>query len=224
MLRNWGHWGHREHGVAAEDEAKRAEETARERQVREEAERDKLAIADAWERFPYTENTRGRTKPRLSERTVRDNASHWGTFATWAEEQGIRAVEDITEDHTAAFSRDLRDRMTANRRNKIIFTCSVVCRLPKRFEETRGPFAKVDSYELDPVHRENLEPDEIRQVIGPRRGSCAACPLSPPIPGSAWGIARPCNGATFAWTRTGAEWSARPARPRRWYGSRCTPD
>ena len=170
MLRNWGHWGHREHGVAAEDEAKRAEETARERQVREEAERDKLAIADAWERFPYTENTRGRTKPRLSERTVRDNASHWGTFATWAEEQGIRAVEDITEDHTAAFSRDLRDRMTANRRNKIIFTCSVVCRLPKRFEETRGPFAKVDSYELDPVHRENLEPDEIRQVIGAAPG------------------------------------------------------
>jgi integrase len=145
----------------AEDEAKRAEETARERQAREQAERNKLAIADAWERFPYTVNTRGKTKRRLSDRTIRDNASHWGTFATWAEEQGILAVEDITENHTAAFSLALRDRMTGNRHNKIMFTCSVVCRLSGRPD----PFANVDSYESDPVHRENLEPDEIRQVI-----------------------------------------------------------
>jgi integrase len=145
----------------AEDEAKRAEEIANERQAREEAERNKLAIADAWERFPYTVNTRGKTKRRLSDRTIRDNASHWGTLAAWAEEQGILAVEDITEDHTAAFSLALRDRMTGNRHNKIIFTCSVVCRQSGR----PNPFAEVDSYESEPVHRENLEPDEMRKVI-----------------------------------------------------------
>ena len=152
--------------ATAEDEAKRAEEIVNERQAREEAERNKLPIADAWERFPYNENTRGKTKRRLSERTVRDNASHWGTFATWAEEQGIRAVEDITEGHAATFSRDLRDRMTGNRHNKIIFTCSVVCRQSGRPD----PFASVDSYQSEPVHRENLEPDEMRKVIAAATG------------------------------------------------------
>jgi integrase len=147
--------------ATAEDEAERAEETAREREEREQAERGKLPIADAWERFPYTENTRGRTKRRLADCTIRDNASHWTAFAAWAAEQGIRALEDITEDHAAAFSLALRGRMTGNRHNKIMFTCSVVCRLSGRPD----PFAKVDSYESEPVHRENLEPDEIRQVI-----------------------------------------------------------
>jgi integrase len=147
--------------TTADDEVKRAEEIANERQVREEAEANKLPIADAWERFPYNENTRGKTKRRLSERTVRDNASHWGTFATWAEEQGIRAVEDITEDHAAAFSRHLRDRMTGNRHNKIIFTCSIVCRQSGRPD----PFAETGRYQSEPVHRENLEPDEMRKVI-----------------------------------------------------------
>ncbi len=145
----------------AEDEATEAERTIAERREREEAERNKLPIAKAWERFPYIEATRGDVARALSPQTVKDNASHWRTFAAWAEGQGIRALEDIEARHVAAFSKHLREEVTANRHNKILATCSVVCRLAGRPD----PFAAAKKYRAEPVHRENLEPDEIRAVI-----------------------------------------------------------
>jgi integrase len=149
--------------ATAEDEAKRAEEIASERQAREEAERNKLPIADAWERFPYTETTRGAVTRPLKPSTIKDLAGQWGTLATWADGQGIRAVEDITEDHAAAFSRHLRNQFTANRHNKIVQTCGVVCRLSGRPD----PFATVKRYSVknEEVHRANLEPEERRKLI-----------------------------------------------------------
>jgi integrase len=150
----------------AEDEAKRAEEITNERQAREEAERNKLPIADAWDRYPYTETTRGAVTRPLKPDTVSDLASHWTTFAAWAEEQGIRAVEDITKEHAAAFSRHLRKEFSANRHNKIIQTCRVVCRLSGLFEDIPDPFAKVKRYSVksEEVHRANLEPEERRNL------------------------------------------------------------
>ena len=147
----------------AEDVAKVADDAANERRDREEAERNKLPIAEAWERFPYTETTRGAVTRPLKPSTVNDLAGHWATFATWAEEQGIRAVEDVTEEHAAAFSRHLRERLTANRHNKIVQTCRVVSRLSGRPD----PFAKVKRYSVknEEVHRANLEPEERRNLI-----------------------------------------------------------
>jgi len=146
----------------AEDAAEAAARSADESRRLKEAERNRLAIADAWERFPYTESTRGAVTRALSPGTVRDNRSHWQTFASWAEELGIQAVEDITGEHVVSFSRYLRDRMTANRHNKIIFTCSVICRLAGRPD----PFQAAKRYRVEPVHRENLEPSDVRTVIG----------------------------------------------------------
>ncbi len=152
--------------ATAEDKAREAERAAQERQDREDAERNKLPIAAAWDRYPYTENTRGSVTRQLSPRTIRDNASHWKVFADWAAEQDLTALEDIRPDHVPLFSRYLRDRMTANRHNKIMFTCSVVCRLSGRPDH----FADSKRYRSEPVHRENLEPEEIRKVIDASSG------------------------------------------------------
>lgn len=149
----------------AEDEAAEAERIANERREREEAERNKLPIAEAWKRFPYTRASRGkgRTRRELKPATVNDLASHWATFAAWAAEKGIGAVEDIEARHVAAFSKHLRERVTANRHNKILATCSVVCRQSGRPD----PFAAAERYSIsrEAVHRENLEPGEIRNII-----------------------------------------------------------
>jgi integrase len=147
----------------AEDEAAEAERIANERREREEAERNKLPIAEAWDRYPYTETTRGAVTRPLKQSTISDLAGHWSTFAAWAAEKGIGAVEDITEDHAAAFSRHLRKQFTANRHNKIVQTCGVVCRLSGRPD----PFATVKRYSVkgEEVHRANLEPEDRRNLI-----------------------------------------------------------
>lgn len=149
--------------ATAEDEAHKAERQANEVREREEAERNKLPIAEAWERYPYTETTRGAVTRPLKPSTISDLAGHWSTFSAWAEGLGIRAVEDITEDHAATFSRHLRKQFTANRHNKIIQTCGVVCRLSGRPD----PFATVKRYSVkgEEVHRANLEPEDRRNLI-----------------------------------------------------------
>ncbi|MDX9980651.1 MAG: hypothetical protein RBU25_11560, partial [Lentisphaeria bacterium] len=52
--------------ATAEDKVREAESAARERQEREDAERNKLSIAAAWDRYPYTESTRGAVTRQLS--------------------------------------------------------------------------------------------------------------------------------------------------------------
>lgn len=125
----------------------------------------RMPIAKAWETFPYTETSRGRgARRKLSPKTASDTAAHWRRFAEWSAARKLVAMEDVTAEHAAEFSRYLRDdeKLTTNRHNKIMRTCGVVFRLAGRPD----PFAEVPRYATEPQRREALERDELLKVIG----------------------------------------------------------
>jgi integrase len=128
-----------------------------------------LAIADAWERYPYTETARSKgARRKLSAKTAYDVACHWRAFAEWAKGKGLTNLEDVTTDRAAEFSRHLRESegLTGNRHNKIIRTCSIVFRQAGRPD----PFAAIPRYASEPESREALERDELLKVIGAATG------------------------------------------------------
>lgn len=146
----------RRQAVSALEEA---EEKAR---AADEANKPKLPIAEMWERYPYTVNTRGATERRLSETTIRDNRSQWAKFERWADKEEIKHAEDVTPETASQFREFLIDEdLSGNRVNKLILLCRVMFDLAGM---EPNPFAGLRNRNHKPQGRRELTTAELQAV------------------------------------------------------------
>ena len=89
--------------------------------IREEK-REKITVADAWERYVKAPN-----RPQSGPATLKDFAQRWDRFVKWAEPEKIELLEQVTPEVAQKFSMTLSD-LSANRFNKIIQTGRLVFR------------------------------------------------------------------------------------------------
>ena len=157
----------------ARDEAERTRRAysaitaAEEAALAAKAERERIPLDEAWERFPLTENVRGRSRRTLSAEGIKDNKRCWDRLVAFLckEFPDLAYVQDISPEHAMAFSKHLRPgcKLSAHRHNVIVQVVRNVLRLAE-FKGERNPFTSVPMHQVDTTNREPLTEDEIRRV------------------------------------------------------------
>lgn len=155
---------------------------------------DRIPLADAWKRFPYSmsQKTRGRTEVHpLSPRNVRENEIAWNKFVGWVKEKhgtGL-AMQDVTPGMARAYSQHLQEQgYTPSRHNLLVLVCRVMYRQAREYlaqrredagrrealgvdSELRDPFEGVDKLRKQQAqHRLPFEKEQVVRMLGAARG------------------------------------------------------
>lgn len=167
--------------LSYKDEAKRASAISEAARTVEEkslavaleatAQRNRIALVDAWKKFPYDHTSpRHKNRWKLSPTTIEQNFCGWGKFVRWMDafHPEIKFLEEVTANHANEFSRHLTEteHLTAGRHNKCITICRVIFKLTGR----RSPFDGIRPEAGYHESKANLEAPELVKVISHATG------------------------------------------------------
>ena len=156
---------------AIAETVKTAEEKALDAARTAEAQRDRLVLADVWDKYPYewTSPKRG-TRRKLAPRNVEENRAAWHRFVRWCKQAHpeIEHTDQVTPDTAKEYSHYLIavDKLTPGRHNKLLITAGVMLRLAGKPD----PFAAVQRHEVKHESRANLELGELDKIISTATG------------------------------------------------------
>lgn len=150
-----------------------AQAVAEERMEAVAAAANRIPLAEAWTRHPYTmsQQTRGRTRVHpLSPANIAENRGAWDKFVRWvsaAHGDGL-AMQDITAEWAAEWSRALQaDGLSPQRHNKLLTTAGVMYRLAG----LPSPFAGVAKLrEAEAEHREPFTKEQVARLLDAAEG------------------------------------------------------
>ncbi len=129
----------------------------------EEANREKLTIADAWQHFAGSTD-----RPQCSSVTLEDYERRWRKFVDWmaVENGGITVMEHVTRTIARDFVKTLdKSGLSANRRNKIIQGCKLVfATLSEDCGMMQNPFSGIKNKTLTTRSHRELSEGELLTV------------------------------------------------------------
>jgi integrase len=131
-----------------------------------EKKRNRIPLAEAWQKFPYIESTRGNSRRPLQEKTIRTNQQIWNLFVDWMAKTKPNAkyLEDVTDADAAGYSNYCHDSIKLSERscNHRAEICRVIFNLVGL---NHNPFAKVRRWSEVNEGRDCLTMDEIQRIL-----------------------------------------------------------
>lgn len=144
-------------------------ETALDAVKKYEAAKNRMALADVWDRHPYDHSVRGGTVKMLKLATVTDNRQVWTLFVKWAanRQSPIVMVDEVTAEIAAEYSVHCRKILEPRTHNKRIEMCRVMFNLAG---VDPNPFGKIKEIKEDNEHRDRLTQEEIDRALAAASG------------------------------------------------------